>query len=373
MSRPVIPVRSLSTRLPDAGRIRIGVKVPMAGKDKRGRPKTRPEKIDRFRFTSQDRTALEQVAEIYGGHVTPWDEPKAAPGQHQVITDANELRIALPPDPLGNTPIYELWGGGGCERRCDGETCERITKGQDGFDLVQVDCICFRQGTLECQLKTRLSVLLPEVRFAGVWRLDTNGRNAAEELPGMVDLIRSLQDRGIIRATMRVEWRRQVIDGQTQEFAVPVLGVEQSLNELAAGQARLGALGTAQAPAGELGTGEVVGGRGSAEDHDREHSADGEGSGSPGVPSTSPETDTPGPRPLDPDDEIVDAEIVGDHDDVDRNSLAEHATTGPKRAKALRAAVVAAQEAGLPVPESFDGIDHPQLVAAALEAIGVGR
>lgn len=282
-SRRPVPIRNLATRLPDAGRIRIGIKVPMSGLDKRGRPKSRPEKLDTFRFTSQDKAALEQVASIYGGTASEWDEPKAAPGQWQVITEAKELRIALPPDPLGNTPIYEMWGGAGCERRCDAETCEMITKGPDGLDLQQVPCICDRKQVLECKLKTRLSVVLPDIRFGGVWRLDTGSNAAAEELPGMVNFIRGLQDKGIVRATMRVEWRKQVVAGQTNEFAVPVLGVDASPDELVAGQARLGALGTASQPAGELSTGatEVA-------------------PQPPAVPS--------------PDDEVVDAELVEDED-----------------------------------------------------------
>ncbi|HEV2928432.1 MAG TPA: hypothetical protein VGW74_07055 [Propionibacteriaceae bacterium] len=285
MGRPVVPVRSLGMRLPDAGRIRIGVKVPTSnGKS------SRPEKIDRFRFTSQDRAALDQVAEIYGGRVIEWKDPKAAPGQWQVITDARELRIALPPDPLGNTPIYELWSGGGCQRRCDGETVEMLTNGPDGLDLQQAPCICDRKGTLECSLHTRLSVLLPEVRFSGVWRLDTKSHNAAAELPGMVELIRSLQDRGIVRATMRVEWRKQVQAGQTREFAVPVLGIDQTLDQLAAGHARLAALSAATQAAGELGTGDT---------HEDGRSVD------PDV--TAPAHAPPAP---DPDDEVVDAEVI---------------------------------------------------------------
>lgn len=274
MGRPVIPVRSLGMRLPDAGRIRIGIKVPTSN------GKSRPEKIDRFRFTSQDRTALDQVAAVCGGQVVEWKDPKAAPGQWQVITDARELRIALPPDPLGNTPIYELWSGGGCQRRCDGETCEMLTQGRDGLDLQQVACICDRKGALECKLHTRLSVLLPDVRFTGTWRLDTKSHNAALELPGMVDLIRSLQDRGIVRATLRVEWRKQVAAGQTKDFAVPVLGVDQSLDQLAAGHARLTQLDAAPQTAGELEA----------------------GPSEPDAPVT--------PGPFDTDDDVIDAEVV---------------------------------------------------------------
>lgn len=351
-ARRPVPIRHLATRLPDAGRIRIGIKVPTRN------GKSRPEKIDRFRFTSQDRIALDQVAAIYGGTVEEWKEPKAASGQWQVITDANELRIALPPDPLGNTPIYELWSGGGCQRRCDGETCEMLTNGQDGLDLQQVPCICDRKQALECNLHTRLSVLLPDVRFSGVWRLDTKSSNAAVELPGMVDLIRTLQDRGIQRATLRVEWRKQVLAGQTREFAVPVLGVDESLEALAAGQARMGALPTAQ-PIGELGAGEEP----IREDGSQ---ATPEAASTPQalVSPAGPVPTSPAP---DPDDDVIDAEVV---DEFDRETLDQLATTGPKKSKALTAAVKAAQTHGIDIPESFDAITDPRLIAVAVSALG---
>jgi len=195
VTRPIVPIRDLARRIPDAGRIRIGRKGP----------KGQPQKLDRFRFTSPDPAALEQVAAIYGGTVGPWSDPKAGAGQFELVTDARELRIALPPDPLGGTPIYEQWSGGGCQRRCDGEVCQTITEAVDGFDMVEVPCRCAAEGVLACKVTTRLSVLLPEIRFVGVWRLDSHGWNAAQELPGMVELIRSLQDKGIVRGVLRVE------------------------------------------------------------------------------------------------------------------------------------------------------------------------
>lgn len=222
MSRAVVPVRDLARRIPVGGRIRIGVKSGKAMKA-----------IETFRFTSQNRPALDEIAALYGGTVKPWSDPKAAPGQFEVITDANEIRIALPPDPLGGTPAYELWSGGGRQRCCDGETCEMLVNGADGIDLVQAECICFTKGALECRLITRLSVILPEIRFVGVWRIDTKSQNAAVELPGMVELIRSLQDRGLTRGLLRIESRRQVTAGETRQFKVPVLGIDASVEALA--------------------------------------------------------------------------------------------------------------------------------------------
>jgi hypothetical protein len=341
-------------RLPDAGRIRIGVKGS----------KGQPQKLDRFRFTSTDPVALEQVADLYGGQITPWSDPKAGAGQFQVITEAREIRIALPPDPLGNTPIYELWTGGGCARRCDGEVCEMLTSGQDGLDLQQVPCICDAKGELACKVTTRLSVLLPEIRFVGVWRLDTHGWNAAQELPGMVELIRTLQDRGVVRGLLRVEERVQVLAGQTRKYMVPVLGIDESVEALAAGSARLGALG-ASTPLPELGSGVIEPGA--------EPPYEGDVQQDPGTPGDSAlplaaacdGTEAPGSA----DDEIIDAEIVEPIADDAVALLLAVADTGPKKSKALKAARLWAEHKGVVLPGSFDEITDPFLADAALKAL----
>lgn len=237
MSRSVVPIANIARRLPEAGRIRIGVKTERAMKS-----------IPEFRFTSHDREALNQIAEMYGGQVVPWSDPKAAAGQFEVITKAAEIRVLLPPDPLGNTPIYEQWGGGGCERRCDGLVAQVLQTGPDGLEPVDVACMCAASGEMVCDVKTRLTVILPEVRFAGVWRLDTKSWNAAQELPGMCDMIQSMQGRGLSYATLGIKARRSVVAGKTKTFNVPVLGIGASIEQLAAGAARLGALPSGSVP-----------------------------------------------------------------------------------------------------------------------------
>lgn len=248
MSRSVVPIANISRRIPEAGRIRIGVKTERAMKS-----------IPEFRFTSHDREALTQIAEMYGGNVVPWSDAKAAPCQFEVITAASEIRVLLPPDPLGNTPIYEQWGGGGCERRCDGLTCQMLQQGPDGLEPVDVPCMCAASGEMVCDVKTRLAVIIPEIRFAGVWRLDTKSWNAAQELPGMVDMIQAMQGRGLSYATLGIKARRSVVAGKTKQFNVPVLGVGASIEQLAAGAARLGALPSAAVPpVAELESGETA-------------------------------------------------------------------------------------------------------------------
>lgn len=245
MSRLPVPIAQINRRLPEAGRIRTGAKT------KTSSGKERPTALREFRFTSHDRTALDQVAEMYGGAVVPWSEPAAAPGQFELITDATEIRVVLPPDPLGGTPIYERWGGGGCDRRCDGLTCSTTQQGPEGPEPTEVPCMCTAAGAMSCAVKVRLNVLLPEVRFAGTWRLDSKSWNAAQELPGMVDMIQSLQGQGLSYARLTLQPRRSVSGGQTKNFVIPVLGIPASLEQLAAGGSRLQSLGTGgAAPSG---------------------------------------------------------------------------------------------------------------------------
>lgn len=218
----VVPIDQLERRLPTAGRIRIGVKRKQQG----GRE--RPDKIDTFRFTSEDRASVEQVAGLYGGDVHPW---QAMPGQFEVITHAKVIKVVLPPDPLGGTPFYELWSGGGCQRRCTGRKCMVLGSGPEGGEMQEVDCICAHTGKIECKRTTRLSVLLPEVRFLGTWRLDTKSKIASVELPGMVETIVMMQQhRGLQQAELHLVKRR----GPKGWMFIPQLGFDKTLDQLAA-------------------------------------------------------------------------------------------------------------------------------------------
>jgi hypothetical protein len=244
MTRPIVPIADMHRRLPELGRIRTGEKTAKAMRA-----------LSTFRFTSSDKTALDQIAGHYGGTVKAWSDAKVAEGQFEVVTDAAEIQVALPPDPLGGTPVYELWSGGGCERRCNGVLCESWVKGPEGPEITDQPCICDAQGSMDCDPKTRLSVILPNVRGIGTWRLETKSWNAAVELPGMVDLIQSLQAKGITRAVLRLEHKRSVRAGDTRKFIVPVLGLDESVEALVAGDAAIGRL-SAPMPA-QIGAGGV--------------------------------------------------------------------------------------------------------------------
>lgn len=226
--RPIQKISDLDTRPPEAGRIRLGVKVAIQGRDRNGNPKSRPDKLDTFRFTSAYRDQIERIAHLYGGQVKEWEEPKAnPPKQWQVTTTTNIIPVYLPPVDALST-WYELWGGHGNERRCDGETVEVPVETRDGWEPRAEPCICAIEKVLKCRVTTRLTVILPAIDFKGTWRLDTKGWNATAELPGMVAMIQSLAEHGrAIAAELSISKRRQPhpVTGEMRNFIVPLLSI----------------------------------------------------------------------------------------------------------------------------------------------------
>lgn len=272
--REITKTSEMPRRIVEHGRIRTGI---FGGKY--------PKAIDHFRFTSSDRAAIERLAQLYGGEAREWAGSKTQ-GQWEVITEATTIDVVLPPDPLGMSPVYELWSKGGLVRRCDGEVCTLPVKTPDGAQMDEQPCICDAKQIKECQTKTRLNVVLPNIAFGGVWRLETASDHAARELPGMVEAILAVQERGFARACLSLEHRTSVTNGQTKKFIVPKLSVPFTLEQIAAGEGALKGLARVDTPA--LGTGQdkaVV------------------------ITPTDPDGGS-GPGQHDLDDEIVDAEIV---------------------------------------------------------------
>jgi len=210
-----MPIKILQEqrRVYEVGRIRTGILVP----NERRPGKTRPEKLGVFRFTSRDQGALAEVARLYGGVPRPWaDAP--VDEQWEVITEAKEIGVMVPPGPQSVSQWMELWSGGGCQRRCDGETEQRRN----------VACLCKDTPGADpkdlCKPTTRVSLVLPDVPGLGVWRLESHGWNAAHELGGTAELLATVRTAGnYVPALLRLEQREQVVDGKTKAFAVPVL------------------------------------------------------------------------------------------------------------------------------------------------------
>lgn len=214
-----MPLLDLQRRLAEIGRIRIGDTVEQGGRK-------RPRKRDSFRLTSRDRTRLEAAQAIHGGDIREWN------GQWELDTPAKELPVMLIPG-QELSQWYELWSGGGCQRRCDGEH-EVLSDGP---------CLCppaderrdLAANGKACKPTTRLSVLLPDVPGIGCWRLETHGYYAAVELAGAAHVLQSATAQGVLLpARLRLDVRETRRGGQTRRFAVPTLEVDVAPTEVLA-------------------------------------------------------------------------------------------------------------------------------------------
>ena len=192
----------LQRRLVEVGRIRMGEKAESG----------RPVRLETWKLTSRDQVRLKAAANAFGGEVREW---KDHPGQYELHTAVDALPILLMPG-QAISQHYELWSGGGCKRRCDGQT-EQLSDGA---------CLCDPEQR-ECKPHTRLNVLLPDVAGVGAWRLDTTGYYAAVELTGTVDLLEVATSRGVLLpARLRIDQRSVLRDGQTRRFPVPTLDID---------------------------------------------------------------------------------------------------------------------------------------------------
>jgi len=196
------------------------------------------EGLDAWRFTSDREDAIRAVAEIYGGDPHPWSDRT---GEWEVFTEADTLAVQLPADPL--FAAYELWGSGGCQRRCDGERCVVPVQDPQGGHLDEVDCLCEQENKEPgdkdaCGVTVRLKVVLPDVPGIGVWMLTSGSVYAAMELPGICDLIDGLRMRSglLIPCHLELQYReeKRPYEKFKRQYHVPTLHVAGSINELMA-------------------------------------------------------------------------------------------------------------------------------------------
>ena len=198
-------ILTLQRRLREIGRIRLGQKTA----------KNAPTKLETYRFTSADSRVIEAAASLYGGRVNPWQAP--AGEQWEVVTDATELEVIIPPGPSVLSQYEEQWTGGGCVRRCDGVT--ELLTGQP--------CICLAEDDKQCKTTTRLSVILADMPGLGVWRVETHSYYAATELAGTVDVCQAVAQHGqLLPAILRLEPRQvKRANEPLKKFMVPVLDI----------------------------------------------------------------------------------------------------------------------------------------------------
>lgn len=214
------PLLDIQRRMAEVGRIRIGK-----------RDGNRPTKLATFRITSQSRELIESVAGVYGGTVAEWKAGPKEPVQYEVVTDTDALNIVVAPGQT-LTAWYELWSGGGCQRRCDGFT-EQLT---------DTPCKCpddpeerrtAAQKGAACKPTTRFSCMLRDVPVIGLFRLESHGFYAAVELSGVAELLEHATSRGLfIPARLRLDQRTSKKNGQTMRYAVPVVEIAATFTQV---------------------------------------------------------------------------------------------------------------------------------------------
>jgi len=221
-----MPLLDIQRRGRQIGEIRLGVAV----RDANG--KARPTKLESLRFTTKSQSIAGRVAELLGGQMRPVRLQNGT-DTFEVITDATEVPVLVPPGDNVISQWYEMWTAAGCARRCDGET-EQIT---------QSPCKCVSDPKLRaeqaktgsaCKPVTRLNVMLPDLPDLGVWLLSSTGFNAAQELGGAAEVLAAARDKGvIIPAKLRLEQREKRTPGKpTNKFVVPVLEMEATLRQM---------------------------------------------------------------------------------------------------------------------------------------------
>lgn len=223
-----MPIIDLQRRMRQLGEIRLGHVVPTHN------GKTRPAKLDKFRFTSPSREILTAVAELYGGEVKPWTPANGGPAEFEVYSQADRLPVLIPPKDAVSQ-WYELYAGSKCVRRCDGQTEHKTDR----------PCMCDPDDR-ECAMTTRVNVMLRDVPALGQWLLISKGYYAAVTLPPAAELLS--QAGGYVAGWLGMEEKTAIVKDQLARFKVPTLDVEITPAALMAGQITGGPTPVASGP-----------------------------------------------------------------------------------------------------------------------------
>lgn len=183
-------------------------------------------------------------------------------------------------------------------------------------EMMEQPCVCIQQGVRECSPKTRVSVLIPNIDFSGVWRYETGSEQAARTTRPMMAIIDKLRNGDeLLPVKMVLEQRKEVKNGQTRHYSLVTWHLPVTMDQMLGGSA--GYKPQIEAPQSEA-------------------LPVGEGEPEPTPADTLPEPDEPG------DEDIVDAEIV-EEDDVP--------ATGMSRQEAM----ALAREQGKTITKTGDG------------------
>lgn len=234
-----MPIVGLQRTMREIGRIRTGNQVVKNNR-------RLPNKLATFRLTSQSQDIILAAARVHGGEPAQWDN-NGTP-EWEVVTTTPVMDIVVPPGQI-ISQWNELYIGGGCLRRCDGEWNQIDGKacgstpsyiGQQGDKVIPpcsqniAERVEAAKNGLACKTTTRLSVIMPELPDLGVWVLVTHSYNAAVHLAGAADVLRAATDRGmLIPARLRLVEDSKRVPGQaTHSWYEPVIEFPESAHEM---------------------------------------------------------------------------------------------------------------------------------------------
>lgn len=233
-------IKNKQARAAVVGKIRIG-ELALA---KSGN--TYPRARQTFRLTSRNKAMLEAAQAVFGGELRPW---KDKPGQFELLTEVNQLKAMFSPKAINEdgdvqslSTAYELWWGGTCLRRCDGETCEvwennvRVKKHcqcpLDDRDAMKAGRVGSKNSPPTCcSQKGRMNVILTELPAIGMWRFETGSEIGLSEYQGFLDQLAMIgAGDAVVPITMTIDWREKgTAEGQaTEKFAVVVITIDPS-------------------------------------------------------------------------------------------------------------------------------------------------
>lgn len=208
------------------GELRFGTTTTTNGK-------TRPVKLETWRFTTDSPRLAVKVAEYFGK-----EAKRVELANHketfEIMTDVDSLKVIIPPGETAIDQWMEMWSGGGCARRCDGTT-EQISQKPCMCPANTAERVELGKRGKACKPTTRARVMLPYIDGLGVWRVASTGFHAAVELGGDTMRLAEAQARGMnLPAVLWLNKRKEIKGGQTREYMVPCLDVEMPLEQIVA-------------------------------------------------------------------------------------------------------------------------------------------
>ncbi len=249
-------LKGITPRPRELGRLRTGESVPVVKNGQvqthdDGSPKMRPNKRETWRITSGSRHLLQEAADLYGGQVVVWEDAPT-PGQWELATDKVSIEVMIPYD-SALSQAFELWSGGGCQRRCDGERMDDDQPCVCPADIEARMKAAGQRTPTACKPTTRLNVLLPDIHELGYWRLEVHGYNAAVEIPGTLAMAQGIRvaykdPNPWFIAWLKIDPRMKKKDGETLRYPVPVIEIPASGRSLMVGPGEKPALSGGGAP-----------------------------------------------------------------------------------------------------------------------------